>query len=45
MDFGYSLETIMHHLLIRDMTCLGYRDEFPMVSVLIHVMHTGYDLW
>ena len=45
MDFGYSLETIMHHLLIGDMTCLDYQDEFPMMSVLIHVMHTEYDLW
>ena len=25
----------MHHLLIRGMTSLSYRDEFPMVSALV----------
>ena len=45
MDLGNLVETIVHHLLIGRMTCLGRRDEFPMVSVLVYVMHTEQDLW
>ena len=44
MDLGNLIETVVHHLLIGGITCLGRRDEFPMVSVLMYVMHTGYDL-
>ena len=45
MDLGNSVEIVVHHLLIGGMTCLGCRDEFPMVSALVYVMHTGWDLW
>ena len=45
MDLGNLVETMVHHLLIGRMTCLGRQDEFPMVSVLVYVMHTGQDLW
>ena len=44
MDLGNPIETIMHHLLIGGMTCLGRWDEFPMVSALVYVMHIGQDL-
>ena len=40
MDLGYLVETLVHHLLIEGMACLGYQDGFPMVSVLVYVMHT-----
>ena len=33
-----------YHLLIGGMTSLNYQDEFPMVSALMYVMHTGQDL-
>ena len=35
MCLGNPLEVIEHHLLIEGMTSLGYRDGFPMVSVLV----------
>ena len=44
MDLGNPVEIVVHHLLVGGMACLGYRDEFPMVSVLEYVMHTGQDL-
>ena len=44
MDLGNPIETVVHHLLIRGMICLDRRDEFPMVSALMYVMHTGQDL-
>ena len=40
MDLGNPVETVMHHLLIGEMTYLDRRDEFPMVNVLVYVMHT-----
>ena len=44
MDLGNPIETVVHHLQIREMTCFGCQDEFPMVSVLVYVMHIGQDL-
>ena len=44
MDLGNLVETIVHYLLIRGMTCLSRHDGFPMVSTLVYVMHTGQDL-
>ena len=44
MDLGNSIETIVHHLLIGEITCLGHQDGFPMMSALVYVMHTGLDL-
>ena len=42
MDLGNLVEIIVQHLLIGGMTCLGRRDEFPIVSALVYVMH---NLW
>ena len=44
MDLGKPIETVVHHLLIEGMVCLGHQDEFPMMSVLVYVMHTRQDL-
>ena len=44
MDLGNSVKIVVHHLIIGGMTCFGHRDEFPMVSALVYVMHTGQDL-
>ena len=44
MDLGILVETIVHHLLIWEMTSLGYLDGFPMISKLLYVMHTRHDL-
>ena len=44
MDLGNSVETVVYHLLIRGMACLGHRDGFLMVSVLVYVMHIAHDL-
>ena len=44
MDLGNPVETEVHHLLIRGMACLGYRDGFPMVGSLVYVMYIGRDL-
>ena len=41
MDLGNPIEIVVHRLLIEEMTCLGYQDGFPMVSLLVHVMHIG----
>ena len=35
MDLGNPIEIIVHYLLIRGMTCLGFQDEVPMVSALM----------
>ena len=35
MDLGNPLEIVVHHLLIRGMVGLGYRDGFSMVSALV----------
>ena len=39
MDLGYPSKTVMHYILVGRMTCFGCQDGFPMVSVLVHVMH------
>ena len=44
MNLNNPVKTIVHHLLISGMTCLNRRDEFPMVSALMYVMHIGHDL-
>ena len=45
MDLGNPIETIVHHLLIGGMTCLGRRDGFHMVSALVYMMYTSvYDV-
>ena len=35
MDFDNQSKNVVHHLLTREMTCLGYQDDFCMVSVLV----------
>ena len=35
MSLGNPLEIVVHHLLIKGMSSLGYWDLFPMVSALI----------
>ena len=45
MDLDNSVETIMHYLLIEEMTCLNRWDGFSMVSVLVYVVHIRQDLW
>ena len=46
MDLGNLVKTIVHHLLIGWMTCLGRRDRVPMVSALVYmVTHwTGFTM-
>ena len=45
MGLGNPLEVVVHHLLIRGMVGLGYRDGFPIVSALVCVgLHIGQDL-
>ena len=44
MDLGNPVEIIVHYVLIGGMTCLAHQDRFPMVSVLVYVMHTGQEL-
>ena len=44
MDLGNLVETIVHYILIEGMVCLSHQDGFPMVSVLVYVMHTGQEL-
>ena len=45
MDLGNPIETVVYHLLIGKMACLGRPDGFLMVSALVYVMHIGQDLW
>ena len=45
MDLGNPVETIVHYLSIGGMTCLNHRNGFPMTSILVFVMHIGWDLW
>ena len=40
MDLGNPVELVVHHLLIKGITCLGRRDEFPIMSALMYVKHT-----
>ena len=35
MSLGNPLEVVVHHFLIGGMTSLGYRDGFPIMSVLV----------
>ena len=35
MDLGNPLLVVMHYLLIRGMTGLGYQDDFPIVNALV----------
>ena len=45
MGLGDPLEIVVHHLLIRGMVGLGYRDEFSIVSALVCAwLHIGQDL-
>ena len=44
MDLGNLVENIVHYLLIEGMACLCHQDGFPMVSILVYVMHIGQDL-
>ena len=41
MDLGNPVDIVVYYLLIEGMTYLGHQDGFPMVSVLMYVMHTG----
>ena len=41
MDLGNLVETIVYQLLIGRMTYLELYDVFPMVSVLVYLMHIG----
>ena len=38
MDLGNSIETIVHYLLIREMTCFIHWDEFQMVNALVYTI-------
>ena len=42
MNLDNLFEVVMHYLLIKRITCLGYRDEFSMVSVLVCMV--SYDI-
>ena len=44
MDLSNPVEIVVHYLLIGEMTCLGRQNGFPMVIVLVYVMHIGQDL-
>ena len=38
MDLGNPMETIVYYLLIGRMTCLGHRDEVPVVRALVCIV-------
>ena len=38
MGLSNLLKVVVHHLLIRGMVGLSYRDEFPMVSALVCIV-------
>ena len=40
MGLGNPLEAIVHHLLIKRMVGLGYRDGFRMLSALVCIVYT-----
>ena len=44
MDLGNLIETVVHHILIGRVTCLGRQDRFPKLCALVYVMHTRQDL-
>ena len=39
MDLGNLVEIVVYYLLIGGMACLGCKDGFPMVSVLVCDAH------
>ena len=41
MDLDNPVEIVLYYLLIGGMTYLSFRNEFPMMSALVYVMHTG----
>ena len=38
IGLGNPLKVVVHHLLIRRMASLSYRDELPMVSALVYMV-------
>ena len=44
MDLGYPSETVVYYLIISGIICLGCQDDFPIMSVLAHMMSIGLDL-
>ena len=45
MGLGNPLAVVVHYLLIKGITGLGYQDGFPMVSALVYVwLHIGQNL-
>ena len=45
IDLGNLVKNVVHYLLIRMTTCLGCRDGFPMVNILVSMMDIRQDLW
>ena len=45
MDLDNLVELVVYYLVIGGMACLGYSDEFPMVSALVYMMHIRQYLW
>ena len=45
VGLGNPFEVVVHHLLIGGIACLDRWDGFPMVSVLVYLMHIGHDIW
>ena len=45
MDLGNPIETVVHHLLIEGMTCLGHQNVIrsQLVSQLIYVQLVLFD--
>ena len=40
MNLGNLVMIVVYFLLIERMTCLDHRDDFPMMSALVFMMHT-----
>ena len=40
MNLGNLVKIVVYYLLIEMMTCLDHRDDFPMMSALVFMMHT-----
>ena len=45
MDLDNLVELVVYYLVIGGMACLGYSDEFPMVSALVYMMDIRQYLW
>ena len=45
MNLANPVEIVVHYLIIGGMIFLGHWNEFPILSVLVYVMHTEQDLW